>query len=63
VGRTRLWSPPELTAELVAFLASGALHVLSGRYLHAVRDDWRGMPDRVEEILTADGHALRLQVD
>jgi NAD(P)-dependent dehydrogenase (short-subunit alcohol dehydrogenase family) len=58
-----LWSPPELTAELVAFLAGGALDALSGRYIHAVRDDWRTMPQRIDEILTADRHALRLRLD
>lgn len=38
-----LWSPPELAAELVACIASGALDDWSGHYLHAVKDDWRAM--------------------
>jgi 3-oxoacyl-[acyl-carrier protein] reductase len=56
-----VWSPPELAAELVAFLDTGALDRLSGRYLHAAADDWRGMADRVDEILADDAHALRLR--
>ena len=55
-----LWSSPEDAAELVAFIASGALDDLSGRYIH-VRDDWRSMPGRAGEILDADGLALRLR--
>ena len=33
------WSPPELGAELIGFIASGALDALSGRYIHAAADD------------------------
>jgi NAD(P)-dependent dehydrogenase (short-subunit alcohol dehydrogenase family) len=33
------WSPPELAAELIGFIASGALDALSGRYIHAAADD------------------------
>ncbi len=56
-----VWSPPELTAELVAFLASGALDALSGRYIHAAADDWKSMPGNAEAILAEDLHALRLR--
>lgn len=35
------WSPPELAAHLVAYIATGALDAYSGRYIHAARDDWR----------------------
>ena len=56
-----VWAPPELTAELVAFLASGALDALSGRYIHAAADDWKSMPGSAEEILAEDLHALRLR--
>jgi len=55
-----VWTPPERTADLVAFIASGALDPLSGRYIHAVTDDWESMPERVEEIRAADLNALRL---
>src|SRR5690349_1349194 len=34
-----VWSPPELAAELVAFLDTGALDRLTGRYFHAAADD------------------------
>jgi 3-oxoacyl-[acyl-carrier protein] reductase len=56
-----LWSPPELAAELIAFLDTGALDSLSGRCIHAAIDDWRTLPDRIEEILEGDRHALRLR--
>lgn len=56
-----LWSPPELTAELVEFLASGSLDSLSGRYIHAVNDDWRSLPGRCAEIVADDLLALRLR--
>jgi 3-oxoacyl-[acyl-carrier protein] reductase len=55
-----LWSPPELAAELIAFLDTGVLDALSGRYIHAATDDWRSLPDRIDEILEGDRHALRL---
>lgn len=55
-----VWTPPERTADLVAFLASGALDALSGRYIHATNDDWKSMPERVEEIRAGDLNALRL---
>ncbi len=55
------WSPPELAAELVGFIASGALDALSGRYIHAAADDWRTLADRSTEILARDLHALRLR--
>ena len=57
------WSPPELTADLIEFLESGALDALSGRYIHARNDDWSGMADRIPEILERDLHALRVAQD
>jgi 3-oxoacyl-[acyl-carrier protein] reductase len=56
-----VWATPGVTAELVAFLATGALDPISGRYIHAVADDWRTMPDRVAEIRAQDLNALRLR--
>ena len=38
-----LWSPPELAAELIALIGSGALDEHSGRYIHVELDDWRSM--------------------
>jgi 3-oxoacyl-[acyl-carrier protein] reductase len=56
-----LWSPPELTAELVEFIDSGALDALSGRYIHAARDDWRTMGVHAEQLLADDLHTLRMR--
>ncbi len=56
-----VWTPPERTADLVAFLGSGALDDLSGRYIHAAIDDWETMPDRATAILTDDLNTLRLR--
>ena len=58
-----LWTPPERTAELVAFIESGALDSLSGRYIHARTDDWQALADRSGEIRANDLHALRLRVE
>ena len=55
------WSRPEATAELIEFIASGALDALSGRYIHATADDWRTFADRGPEMLARDSHALRLR--
>lgn len=56
-----LWSSAELTADLVEFLETGALDALSGRYIHAANDDWRGLPARIPEILAHDLHSLRVR--
>ena len=56
-----VWTPPERTADLVAFVASGALDGYSGRYIHAANDDWESMPDRVEAVMADDLHAMRLR--
>ena len=58
-----LWTPPELTADLVELLASGALDGLSGRYLHARNDDVQALRDRTAEIVAADTHTLRVHSD
>ena len=55
------WSPPEPTADLIEFIASGALDELSGRYIHATADDWRALAGRGAEILEHDLLALRLR--
>jgi 3-oxoacyl-[acyl-carrier protein] reductase len=56
-----VWTPPERTAELVAFIGSGALDELSGRYIHAANDDWQALPGRAAEVLADDRNALRLR--
>jgi NAD(P)-dependent dehydrogenase (short-subunit alcohol dehydrogenase family) len=56
-----LWSPPELAADLIEFIDSGALDGLSGRYIHAARDDWRALPGRIAEIVETDGMSQRVR--
>jgi 3-oxoacyl-[acyl-carrier protein] reductase len=55
------WSPPELAAELVEFIGSGALDKLTGRYIRAAVDDWRTLADHVPEIIEHDLHSMRLR--
>lgn len=55
------WTPPERTADLVAFIHTGALDTLSGRYVHARNDDWLALPGRAGEILADDLLAVRLR--
>ena len=57
-----IWSPPELTADLIALIATGELDGLSGRYLHAKDDDWRTMSRRTVKIGEGDHHVLRLRL-
>jgi 3-oxoacyl-[acyl-carrier protein] reductase len=56
-----LWSSPELTADLIEFIASGALDALSGRYIHAARDDWRALGHGSADAIAQDLHALRVR--
>lgn len=53
------WTPVERVASLVVTVAQGHLDALSGRLVHA-QDDWLALADRAEEIVAADGRALRL---
>ena len=55
------WTPPEVVADLIEFLATGALDAFSGRYIHAANDDWRALPGRAAEILEHDSHSLRVR--
>jgi len=50
---------PELAAELALFLASNKSDGLSGKFISAVWDDWRSMPDRVPEVMGSDVFTLR----
>jgi uncharacterized protein len=45
-GHAGAWSPPELAADLVACIASGALDDYSGEFSHAAHDDWQSMAGR-----------------
>jgi len=56
-----VWTPPEQAADLVAFIATGALDALSGRHIDARIDDWQALPAHAEEILQKDLLALRLR--
>jgi NAD(P)-dependent dehydrogenase (short-subunit alcohol dehydrogenase family) len=56
-----VWTPPEETADLVAFIGSGALDRLSGRYIHVRSDDWKSMPEQAEAIRANDLNAVRLR--
>jgi hypothetical protein len=51
----------DVTADLVEFIASGALDGLSGRYIHAASDDWRTLGDRAADTLANDWHSLRVR--
>jgi 3-oxoacyl-[acyl-carrier protein] reductase len=55
------WSPPELAADLIEFIGSGALDELSGRYIRAAVDDWRTLADHVPEITEHDLYSMRLR--
>jgi NAD(P)-dependent dehydrogenase (short-subunit alcohol dehydrogenase family) len=54
------WLPPERAGRLCAYLASGKLDRLSGRFIH-VLDDWDDLARRAEEIVRDDLHTLRLR--
>ncbi len=56
-----LWSPPDLAADLIEFIATGALDALSGRFINAAHDDWRTMAGRASQIAAADAHTLRIR--
>jgi len=56
-----VWTSPEQAADLVAFIATGALDGLSGRHIDAQVDDWRAIAARADEILRDDLLALRLR--
>ncbi len=49
----------ERAAELAVFLASDASGSLSGRHIHAVRDDFANLPPLIPEIMASDAYTLR----
>jgi NAD(P)-dependent dehydrogenase (short-subunit alcohol dehydrogenase family) len=55
------WTPPEVSADLIEFLDSGALDALSGRYIHAANDDWRALAGQTSDILAHDRLSLRVR--
>jgi len=56
-----VWTPAETSADLVAFIAGGALDALSGRHIDASIDDWRTLAERAAEVIANDSLALRLR--
>jgi hypothetical protein len=55
------WSSPELVARLVLDLASGVADDLTGRYIHARKDDVAEMLARIEEIRAQQLYALKIR--
>jgi NAD(P)-dependent dehydrogenase (short-subunit alcohol dehydrogenase family) len=51
--------PPEKVAELAVFLASTASDGLTGRLISLPWDDWRGIPRRLEAVMSSDIYAVR----
>ncbi|MEE8346169.1 MAG: SDR family oxidoreductase [Dehalococcoidia bacterium] len=51
--------PPERAAELAVFLASSLSDGLTGKFLSAVWDDWRSLPERITEVMSSDIYTLR----
>lgn len=56
-----VWVSAEPIADLVEVIADGELDVLTGRYIHAVTDDWRDLVARQAEIAERDTHTLRIR--
>jgi len=54
------WTPPQRMVDLVLAIASGGLDELSGRFLHAGRDDVDTLRAAAERIRTRDARVLRL---
>jgi hypothetical protein len=55
------WTPPEASAEVVSFIATGALDALSGRHIDASEGDWTGLAASADEIVRDDSRVLRLR--
>ncbi len=55
------WTPPERVTDAVAILATGQMDALSGRFLHATRDDFGAMLAWQSWITEADARTLRLR--
>ena len=56
-----VWVSAEPIADLVDAIADGELDALTGRYIHAVTDDWRDLVARQAEIAERDTHTLRIR--
>ena len=51
--------PPKKVAELAVFLASTESDGLTGRLVSLLWDDWRGIPRRLDKIMSSDIYAMR----
>ncbi|MDP9241495.1 MAG: SDR family oxidoreductase [Actinomycetota bacterium] len=56
-----MWTPPSVAVEAVLTLASGRADCLSGRFLHAARDNLDDLIARAEAIVESDARTLRLR--
>lgn len=52
-------TPMEMATSLAVFLASQGSDGFTGRLVSAVWDDWRGMAERLPEIMSSDLYTLR----
>jgi 3-oxoacyl-[acyl-carrier protein] reductase len=50
---------PDVPATLVAFLVSDAAAGITGKFISAVWDDWRGFTAHLDEIAKGDLYTLR----
>jgi 3-oxoacyl-[acyl-carrier protein] reductase len=55
------WTPPSVVTDAVLTLASGRADALSGRFLHAARDDLDELIARAADITEHDARTLRLR--
>jgi NAD(P)-dependent dehydrogenase (short-subunit alcohol dehydrogenase family) len=55
------WSSPELVARLVLELASNVADDLTGRYIHARKDDLAKMLARIDEIRAQSLYTLKIR--
>lgn len=55
------WTPPSVVVEVLLTLASGRADALSGRFVHATRDNLDDLIARADAIREADTRTLRLR--
>jgi NAD(P)-dependent dehydrogenase (short-subunit alcohol dehydrogenase family) len=56
-----VWVSADRIGDMVDAIADGELDALTGRYVHAVTDDWRDLVARRAEIADNDAHTLRVR--
>lgn len=52
-------TPLSVGADMIAWLASSQSDGISGRLLSSVWDNWKGLPERLEELKASDVYTLR----